>query len=81
MIVEGAYPYVSGGVSAWVHGLIRRQADLRFCVVAILPGPPPPAAKYGALPNLDALPGETVDYARAVLDHGPLEAALDRARV
>ncbi|HEU5244701.1 MAG TPA: hypothetical protein VFU33_09885 [Gaiellaceae bacterium] len=27
---------------------------------------------------LDALPGETVDYAHAVLDHGPLEAALGR---
>ena len=27
---------------------------------------------------LDALPGETVDYASAVLDHGPLEAALAR---
>ena len=27
VIVEGAYPYVSGGVSAWVHGLIRRQPD------------------------------------------------------
>src|SRR6266545_8034621 len=55
MIVEGAYPYVSGGVSAWVHGLIRRQPDLRFSVVAILPEPPAPAAKYGALPNLAAL--------------------------
>jgi polysaccharide biosynthesis protein PelF len=55
VIVEGAYPYVSGGVSAWVHGLIRRQPDLRFCVVAILPEPPAPVAKYGALPNLAAL--------------------------
>src|SRR6266849_997748 len=55
MIVEGAYPYVSGGVSAWVHGVIRRQSDLRFCVVAIVPEPPPPAAKYGGLPNLQAL--------------------------
>jgi hypothetical protein len=27
---------------------------------------------------LDALPGETVDYADAVLDHGPLELALSR---
>ena len=27
---------------------------------------------------LDALPGETVDYARAVLDHGPLEVAIGR---
>src|ERR1700740_293693 len=55
LIVEGAYPYVSGGVSAWVHGIVRRQPDLRFCVVAILPEPPAPIATYGALPNLDAL--------------------------
>jgi len=55
LIVEGAYPYVSGGVSAWVHGLMRRQPDLKFCVVAILPEPPPPARKYGPLPNLQAL--------------------------
>ena len=55
MIVEGAYPYVSGGVSAWVHGVISRQSDLRFCVVAILPEPPPPKPKYGAPPNLQAL--------------------------
>jgi hypothetical protein len=27
---------------------------------------------------LDALPGETVEYAEAVLDHGPLESALRR---
>jgi hypothetical protein len=27
---------------------------------------------------LEALPGESVDYARAVFDHGPLEAALGR---
>ena len=55
LIVEGAYPHVSGGVSTWVHGLIRRRPDLRFCVVAILPEPPAPVAKYAALPNLDAL--------------------------
>jgi polysaccharide biosynthesis protein PelF len=55
IIVEGAYPYVSGGVSAWVHGLIRRQPDLRFCAVAILPEPPAPVAKYSPLPNLHAL--------------------------
>ena len=52
IIVEGAYPYVSGGVSAWVHGLIQRQPDLRFDVVAILPELPPPPPKYGGLPNL-----------------------------
>src|ERR1041385_8865220 len=55
LIVEGAYPYVSGGVSSWVHSLIGRQPALRFEVVAILPEPPPPELKYGSLPNLDAL--------------------------
>jgi len=55
LIVEGAYPYVSGGVSSWVHGLIRRRPDLSFSVVAILPEAPAPAAKYGALPNVSAL--------------------------
>jgi glycosyltransferase involved in cell wall biosynthesis len=55
LIVEGAYPYVSGGVSAWVHGLVARQPDLRFCVVAILPEPPAPPPRYGELPNLAAL--------------------------
>ncbi len=54
LIVEGAYPYVSGGVSSWVHGLIRRQPTLRFEVVAILPEPPPPVSKYPPLPNLTA---------------------------
>ncbi|MFL6798704.1 MAG: GT4 family glycosyltransferase PelF [Xanthobacteraceae bacterium] len=55
VIVEGAYPYVAGGVSAWVHGLIKRQPDLRFAVVAILPAPPAPAAKYAALSNVRSL--------------------------
>jgi glycosyltransferase involved in cell wall biosynthesis len=55
VIVEGAYPYVSGGVSAWVQGLMERQPACRFVVVAILPEPPPPARKYEAPPNLIAL--------------------------
>jgi len=55
VIVEGAYPYVSGGVSAWVHGLMRRQPELSFEVVAILPNRPPPPTKYPVLPNLKAL--------------------------
>ncbi|HEY2185992.1 MAG TPA: GT4 family glycosyltransferase PelF, partial [Xanthobacteraceae bacterium] len=55
LIVEGAYPHVAGGVSTWVHGLIRRQPELRFSVIAILPEPPPPVAKYDALPNLHRL--------------------------
>jgi polysaccharide biosynthesis protein PelF len=39
IIVEGAYPYVPGGVSGWIDWLIRTQPDLTFTVVALLPRP------------------------------------------
>jgi glycosyltransferase involved in cell wall biosynthesis len=55
LIVEGAYPYVAGGVSSWIDGLIRRHAGLRFSVVAMLPGPPAPVSKYSRPANLVAL--------------------------
>ncbi|MFN3076153.1 MAG: GT4 family glycosyltransferase PelF [Alphaproteobacteria bacterium] len=35
-ILEGTYPYVAGGVSSWVHDLIRAQEHLRFALVCIL---------------------------------------------
>jgi glycosyltransferase involved in cell wall biosynthesis len=83
LIVEGAYPYVSGGVSAWVHGLMRRQPDLKFCVVAILPEPPPPPRKYGPLPNLEALHhlylGETFSRRRWRRPHSFDRVAFDQA--
>ena len=37
LILEGTYPYVSGGVSTWVHNLIRALPDIRFCAVSIFP--------------------------------------------
>lgn len=37
MIVEGTYPYVPGGVSSWVHDIIRSIPDLTFSLLAILP--------------------------------------------
>jgi glycosyltransferase involved in cell wall biosynthesis len=55
LIVEGAYPYIAGGVSSWIDGLIRRHAGLRFNVVAILPEPSTTGSKYAAPANLEAL--------------------------
>ncbi len=37
LILEGTYPFVSGGVSTWVHNLIRALPDIRFCGVSIFP--------------------------------------------
>ncbi|MEZ5354042.1 MAG: GT4 family glycosyltransferase PelF [Bryobacteraceae bacterium] len=37
LILEGTYPYVTGGVSSWVHDLIRSQRGLTFHLVTIVP--------------------------------------------
>ena len=36
-LIEGAYPYVAGGVSSWVHDMILSYPDLTFGIVALLP--------------------------------------------
>lgn len=37
LILEGTYPYVSGGVSTWTHELITRQSHVTFHIISILP--------------------------------------------
>lgn len=54
LIMEGSYPYVSGGVSSWTHGLIRQQADVSFSVVSIQPSARGLAMKYELPANVVA---------------------------
>ena len=35
LILEGAYPFIAGGVSSWMHDLIRSQPDLGFHLVVL----------------------------------------------
>lgn len=35
IIAEGSYPYVTGGVSSWIHGLIRQMPEHEFVIFAI----------------------------------------------
>lgn len=37
LILEGTYPYVTGGVSSWVHNLICALPRLRFSLLTIVP--------------------------------------------
>jgi polysaccharide biosynthesis protein PelF len=37
MVIEGAYPYITGGVSAWCHQLIEEIQDVNFSLLVILP--------------------------------------------
>lgn len=36
LILEGAYPYIAGGVSSWVHQLISKMKDYRFKILTIM---------------------------------------------
>lgn len=40
LILEGTYPYITGGVSTWVHHLIKALPRLRFSLLTIMPGTP-----------------------------------------
>ena len=37
LILEGTYPYITGGVSSWVHNLIGAMPQVRFSLLTILP--------------------------------------------
>lgn len=36
IVVEGCYPYVAGGVSSWVHGMIQSFPKLEFVILTII---------------------------------------------
>lgn len=52
IIVEGAYPYVPGGVSAWIDWLIRSGPDTAFSVAALLPKPGVHVPRFSCPPNV-----------------------------
>lgn len=55
ILVEGCYPYVPGGVSAWIDWLIRTQTDTSFSVVVLWPKPTGQAPRYALPPNVVSL--------------------------
>jgi hypothetical protein len=36
-VLEGSYPYITGGVSSWVHDLIKGMPDIDFVIFSISP--------------------------------------------
>jgi glycosyltransferase involved in cell wall biosynthesis len=55
LILEGTYPYVSGGVSSWTHELIKMQSHLKFSLVTLVPANAPTAMLYELPPNVVSL--------------------------
>ncbi|MCB1111543.1 MAG: GT4 family glycosyltransferase PelF [Chlamydiales bacterium] len=55
LILEGTFPYYTGGVSTWTYDLIRTQKDLTFHVVCLLPPDSRMRYKYEIPHNVVAL--------------------------
>lgn len=56
LLLEGTYPYVSGGVSSWVHQIIRGLPEIKFALVFLGSDPKQYGApKYKLPPNVLSL--------------------------
>lgn len=51
LVVEGSYPYVSGGVSSWVHMLMQQMPMHEFEIISIMPKPMTPSDYKYTLPD------------------------------
>jgi glycosyltransferase involved in cell wall biosynthesis len=87
LILEGTYPYVTGGVSGWAHNLIEEQSHLSFHLCAIVPRDAELELKYHLPSNviglttirLNELPdGDILPSAAAAELHHQLRAPLAR---
>jgi glycosyltransferase involved in cell wall biosynthesis len=86
LIVEGAYPYVRGGVSSWIDWLIRSQPELSFSVVAIVSGSEPRQLHYKFRDNVkhfselvlgeSVLPSPWAAWARGDVSNSALADAM-----
>lgn len=55
LLLEGTYPYVSGGVSVWVHDLIQAQPHLTFHLTVLVPNRTPRPMRFKLPANVVGL--------------------------
>jgi polysaccharide biosynthesis protein PelF len=55
LIVEGAYPFVAGGVSSWMHDLIKAQKHLTFHLVVLCADDKPRESRYELPANVTGM--------------------------
>jgi glycosyltransferase involved in cell wall biosynthesis len=68
MLVEGAYPYVTGGMSSWLHALVSNLKELKFAIVHVGAQPEPGRERRYKLPE------NVVEYSEIYLND-PRETA------
>ncbi len=53
IIAEGSYPYISGGVSTWIHRLVKEIPEHEFEILSLMPDPETyPEYKYELPPMI-----------------------------
>ncbi|MDN3564993.1 GT4 family glycosyltransferase PelF [Paeniroseomonas aquatica] len=52
IVLEGAYPFIAGGVSSWTHELIRAQSDLSFHLVTLTADETPKPLRFDLPANV-----------------------------
>src|SRR5438046_8933044 len=62
LILEGTYPYVTGGVSAWTHDLITAHKDLSFHLMTFLPTGASKELRY-------SIPSNVVSHSTSYVQH------------
>lgn len=81
LLLEGTYPFVTGGVSAWTHELITAQSDLTFHLVSMTPPSGNLQLKYKVPKNvlsIDVLPLQTMRRGSNSLSSAQKEKFFER---
>ena len=63
LVLEGTYPYVSGGVSSWVHTIIEGMPEISFSLFVILPDNKPRKFRF-------KVPDNVIELNVLYLSHG-----------
>lgn len=79
IIVEGAYPYVSGGVSSWVHDLIVAQAPITFHLVVLKADPAPRAMRFTLPSNVIGMTEISLQQSQSHIPDGRAAAQMVQA--
>ncbi len=75
LILEGAYPFIVGGVSHWMHALIRQLPHLTFHLLTIQPMGAELKPRYPRLPNVTGI--TVLSIPGPGLAQMPVQSAMD----
>jgi polysaccharide biosynthesis protein PelF len=76
LLVEGAYPFVAGGVSSWLHDLINAQSHLTFHLIALSADSGPKPRRYELPPNTIGFTEIALQQTETAMASGPAVAQL-----